>query len=270
MGGCDRGIGIGAFDREMSGSLPELGVNIDHVATVRNARGGFDPDPLSAAVMVRKAGASQIVCHLREDRRHIKDQDLRLLKQWNGLPVNLEMAMTDEMATIALDVSPDLVTLVPERREERTTEGGLVLGAEMRDRIRNFLPACHQKGIRLSIFLAPVKEDVDVAISLGVDQVELHTGEYANARTPVARRMELERLKSAALRMTGSPVRIAAGHGLDLLNLPPVLEIGDLQEVNIGHSIISRGLFVGLENAVREFLAVIGERPECSGQERIR
>lgn len=246
---------------------PELGVNIDHVATLRNARGGVEPDLLSAAVMVKKAGASQIVCHLREDRRHIKDLDLRLLKQWNGLPVNLEMAMTDEMAAIALDVCPALVTLVPERREERTTEGGLVLSAKMCDRVRKFLPACHKNGIRVSLFLAPVEEDIVQAMALGVDQVELHTGEYANARTEKDRWRELERLEASAVRMAGSPLRIAAGHGLDLSNLGSVLDIENLKEVNIGHSIIARSLFVGLENAVREFLAVIGERVFFSGQE---
>lgn len=136
----------------MKQSFPELGVNIDHVATLRNSRAGFAPDPLSAAVLVKSAGATQLVCHLREDRRHIRDADLRLLRSWNGLPVNLEMAMTDEMVSIALDVRPALVTLVPERREERTTEGGLVLGRDMCERISVFLKKCRDNGIRLSLF----------------------------------------------------------------------------------------------------------------------
>ena len=241
----------------MKQSFPELGVNIDHVATLRNSRAGFAPDPLSAAVLVKSAGATQLVCHLREDRRHIRDADLRLLRSWNGLPVNLEMAMTDEMVSIALDVRPALVTLVPERREERTTEGGLVLGRDMCAKISVFLKKCRDNGIRLSLFLAPVSGDMERAVELGVDQVELHTGEYANAMDPSLRQKELERLFSAAACISGSPVRLAAGHGLDRENLLPVLSIENLREVNIGHSIIARSLFVGLEKAVREILETI-------------
>ncbi len=234
--------------------FPELGVNIDHVATLRNSREGFEPDPLSAAVLVKKAGAAQLVCHLREDRRHIRDSDLRLLRAWNGLPVNLEMAMTDEMASIALDVRPALVTLVPERREERTTEGGLVLGRDMCGKIGEFVKKCRDNAIRLSLFLAPDTMDMNRAIDLGVDQVELHTGEYANASDPSKRKRELERLFSAAARISESSVRLAAGHGLDRENLLSVLAIDNLMEVNIGHSIIARSLYVGLEKAVSEIL----------------
>lgn len=237
--------------------FPELGVNIDHVATLRNSREGFEPDPLSAAVLVKNAGATQLVCHLREDRRHIRDSDLYLIRGWNGLPVNLEMAMTDEMVPIALDVRPALVTLVPERREERTTEGGLVLSRDMCNRIGVFRKKCKDSGIRLSLFLAPVPGDMERAIDLGVDQIELHTGEYANAREPSIRKKELERLFLAASRVSGSPVRLAAGHGLDRENLLPVLAIENLMEVNIGHSIIARSLYVGLETAVGELLEMI-------------
>lgn len=247
--------------------FPELGVNIDHVATLRNTREGFDPDPLSAAVLVKKAGASQLVCHLREDRRHIRDPDLFLFRSWKGLPVNLEMAMTDEMTIIALEVQPSLVTLVPERREERTTEGGLVLGPDMCRRIEEFRKKCQERGIRLSLFLAPDPLDMERAMDLGVDQVELHTGEYANARDPLIRERELERLFRAADRVSGSPVRLAAGHGLDRDNLVPVLAIENLMEVNIGHSIIARSLFVGLEKAVIEVLDRIRQETPLARRE---
>jgi pyridoxine 5-phosphate synthase len=238
----------------------ELGVNIDHVATLRNARGGDDPDPLSAAVAVRQAGAEQLVCHLREDRRHIQDKDLYLLKQWGQLPINLEMALTDEMERIALDVRPALVTLVPERREERTTEGGLRMTQEYSGRVKRFLAACQKHKIRLSLFLAPDLPAIDSAIRLGVDQVELHTGEYSSLFASGLYQEELERLASASDRLARSRIRLAAGHGLNVRNLLPIMRLPKLKEVNIGHSIISRAIFVGLERSVCEIRDILKSR----------
>lgn len=235
----------------------ELGVNIDHVATLRNARGGEEPDPLSAAVAVHQAGAEQLVCHLREDRRHIQDKDLYLLKQWGQLPVNLEMALTDEMERIALDVRPALITLVPERREERTTEGGLLMTPEYSGRVKKFLAACRKLKVRLSLFLAPDLSAVESAIRLGVDQVELHTGEYANLFPSGAYQDELTRLVDASERLARSRIRVAAGHGLSTRNLRPILRLPKLKEVNIGHSILSRAVFVGLERSVGEIREIL-------------
>ncbi len=236
-----------------------LGVNIDHVATLRNVRGGFEPDPLSAAMIVWKGGAEQLVCHLREDRRHIRDKDLRLLREWGKLPLNMEMAMTDEMSRIALDVCPDLVTLVPERREERTTEGGLLLESQTLGRISIFLEKCREKNIKVSLFLAPEPSDIDKAVSLGVDQVELHTGEYSNAPSDQLAQEELGRLMIAADRLKNTGIRLAAGHGLTVRNLPSVLGLPGLLEVNIGHSIIARSIFVGLGQAIQEIRSVLDE-----------
>lgn len=237
----------------------KLGVNIDHVATLRNARGGADPDLLSAAVSVWHSGAEQLVCHLREDRRHIRDLDLELLRDWGRLPINLEMAMTEEMAGIALDIRPDLVTLVPERREERTTEGGLLLDLKTSERIRLFLDKCRSAGVRLSLFLAPDPKEMEKAILLGVDQVELHTGEYSNAFSEQQIQMEMGRLMAAAACFKGTGIRLAAGHGLTTRNLRPVLELYGLEEVNIGHSIVARSLFVGLEQAIGEIRKILSD-----------
>ncbi len=234
-----------------------LGVNIDHVATLRNARGGDEPDPLSAAVAVYQAGAEQLVCHLREDRRHIQDKDLYLLKQWGRLPLNLEMALTDEMERIALDVRPALITLVPERREERTTEGGLRITPEYAGRAKKFLAACRKHKIRLSLFLAPDPPAVESAMQLGVDQVELHTGEYANLFPSGSYQDELNRLIDAAERLARSRIRLAAGHGLSTRNLRPVLRLPKLMEVNIGHSVLSNAVFVGLDRSVREIREIL-------------
>ncbi|MHB1604822.1 MAG: pyridoxine 5'-phosphate synthase [Leptospirales bacterium] len=243
-----------------------LGVNIDHVATLRNVRGGGDPDLLSAAVAVWHSGAEQLVCHLREDRRHIHDQDLKMLRDWGRLPLNLEMAMTEEMARIAINISPDLVTLVPERREERTTEGGLLLDMKTSDRIRLFLDQCRTAGVRVSLFLGPDPIEMEKAILLGVDQIELHTGEYANAVSEAMIQSEMGRLRDASVCLMGSGIRLAAGHGLNSRNLRPVLGLPGLKEVNIGHSIISRSLFVGLEKAIGEIRKIMTDAEICRAQ----
>ena len=234
-----------------------LGVNIDHVATLRNARGGKNPDPLSAAEVVYRSGAGQVVCHLREDRRHILDQDLMGLLSWGKLPVNLEMALTSEMQEIALSKVPQLVTLVPERRLERTTEGGLCLNHELIGKIREFHKLSSGKKIPLSLFLDPDMEMVKKGCDLGVEQIELHTGPYANSFFRSPDKFEMERLIECSLYIGSSNVRLAMGHGLDSENLLPLLSIPDLAEVNIGHSIISRSVFIGLSAAISEIQEVL-------------
>ena len=229
-----------------------LGVNIDHVATLRNARGGRNPDPLLAADIVFTSGAGQIVCHLREDRRHILDQDLRNLLSWGKLPVNLEMALTPEMQDIAITNRPQLITLVPERRLERTTEGGLSLDHDLAGKIRNFHQLTSEKKIPLSLFLDPDIEMVKKGCDLGVEQIELHTGPYANAFLKKPDALELERLLECSLYIASRGIRLAMGHGLDTENLLPLLSIPNLAEVNIGHSIIARSVFIGLSSAISE------------------
>jgi pyridoxine 5-phosphate synthase len=229
-----------------------LGVNIDHVATLRNARGGKNPDPLLAAEVVYSSGAGQVVCHLREDRRHILDQDLMDLLSWGKLPINLEMAMTSEMQEKALAVLPQLITLVPERRLERTTEGGLSLDPELSQKIQGFHKLTSEKKIPLSLFLDPEMEVIKRGCDLGVEQIELHTGPYANSFVNGPDPYELERLIECSLYIASSGVRLAMGHGLDCVNLSPILSIPNLAEVNIGHSIISRSVFIGLSAAIGE------------------
>jgi len=229
-----------------------LGVNIDHVATLRNARGGKNPDPLLAAEVVYSSGAGQVVCHLREDRRHILDQDLMDLLSWGKLPINLEMAMTSEMQEKALAALPQLITLVPERRLERTTEGGLSLDPELSQKIQGFHKLTSEKKIPLSLFLDPEMEVIKRGCDLGVEQIELHTGPYANSFVNGPDPYELERLIECSLYIASSGVRLAMGHGLDCVNLSPILSIPNLAEVNIGHSIISRSVFIGLFAAIGE------------------
>jgi pyridoxine 5-phosphate synthase len=227
-----------------------LHVNIDHVATVRNARGTAYPDPVFAAAVCERAGADGITAHLREDRRHIVDRDVHLLRERITTFFNLEMAPTEEMVRVALDVRPDAVTLVPERREERTTEGGLdvVRGAtELRPLARRLVEA----GIRLSLFIAPDAAQVDGARALGGVQVELHTGEYCHARG-ANRAQELARIDRAADHARTHGMEVAAGHGLTRQNVVEIAALHAIVEVNIGHAIIADALFGGLDAAVRD------------------
>lgn len=233
-------------------NLIVLGVNIDHIATLRNARGGKSPDPLLAAEVAFTSGADQIVCHLREDRRHILDQDLLNLISWGKLPVNLEMALTPEMQKISLAALPQLVTLVPERRLERTTEGGLFLDDAFCRKVCEFHQLSSEKKIPLSLFLDPDMEMVKKGCDLGVEQIELHTGPYANSFDENPDEFELEKIKECSLYIVSSGVRLALGHGLNVENLLPVLSIPHLAEVNIGHSIIARSVFIGLSAAILE------------------
>jgi pyridoxine 5-phosphate synthase len=234
--------------------MTRLHVNIDHVATLRQARGTRYPDPIWAASMVELAGAHGITAHLREDRRHIGDRDMRLLRQTVRTVLNMEMAATDEMIGIALEVKPEIVTLVPEKREERTTEGGL-------DPRATTLPAAigklREAGIEVSLFVDPDPKVIEACAKLGPSLVELHTGDYCDApRARVAG--ELERLQRSAALAAGAGMKVAAGHGLDYPNVRPVALIPEVEELNIGHSIISRAVFSGLDRAVRDMLDLIG------------
>ncbi len=228
-----------------------LGVNIDHVATLREARKGKEPDPVYAAHIAEMAGADQITIHLREDRRHIQDRDLHLLRQSVFTALNLEMAVVGSIIRIALEVKPDTVTLVPERREEITTEGGLDVAGQKKT-IRNAVKRFRAKRIKVSLFIDPDPQQIEASAETGADAVELHTGAYANARSGRAVTRELARLKRAAELAAKMGLSVVAGHGLNYHNTEPIVTIPQIEEVNIGHSIISRALFTGLEVAVRD------------------
>lgn len=231
--------------------MPRLGVNIDHVATLRQARGGREPDPVWGAVLAELAGAGGITVHLREDRRHIQDRDLRLLRESVQVRLNLEAAAEPAIVTIALAVRPDQVTFVPERRQELTTEGGLdVLG--QRDRLAEAVARCRDSGLEVSLFIDPDPAQVEASAALGVAAVELHTGRYADAIGRADRQRELEALARAGALAVDAGLALHAGHGLNYQNVGAVARLARLAELNIGHSIVSRAVFVGLERAVRE------------------
>ncbi len=236
--------------------MARLGVNIDHVATVRQARGVQYPDPVAAAVIVEMAGADGIVCHLREDRRHIQDRDLRLLRETVQTQLNLEMAATEEMIRIALNTKPDIVTLVPERREELTTEGGLDVLKNHRA-LKKSIQRLQRGGISVSLFVDPNKEQIRAAEEVGANTIEIHTGHYCNARTHALQDEELKRILDAVAEASHRNLRIAAGHGLNYVNVKRIAEIKEIEELNIGHSIIARAVLVGLDQAVREMIALI-------------
>jgi len=233
-----------------------LNVNIDHIATIRNARGGTEPDPVAAAIVAELAGATGIVCHLREDRRHIKDRDLRLLREVVQTKLDLEMAANDEIIQIALEVVPDLVTIVPEKRQELTTEGGLDVRSN-RNKLRELCKKMHDKGIEVSLFVDPNEMQIEEAYIVGADMVELHTGEYANAKSEKEKLEQISLLLSAAAFAHHSGLKVAAGHGLNYVNTPAICKIREIRELSIGHSIIARAAFVGLERAVKEMLHII-------------
>ncbi len=233
-----------------------LAINIDHVATIREARGGVEPDPVIAAGICELAGAEGIVCHLREDRRHINDRDLRLLRETVKTKLDLEMAATEEIIKIAVETLPDLVTLVPEKRQELTTEGGLdVVGHKnyLRDTIKEF----HKYEIEVSLFVDPVTEHIEAANEIGADMIELHTGEYANARTEKEAAALLEVVRAAARLGKELEMGVNAGHGLNYMNIRPFTSIKEIDEVSIGHAVISYAVFVGLDRAVREMRELV-------------
>jgi pyridoxine 5-phosphate synthase len=232
-----------------------LHVNIDHVATLRQARGTSYPDPIWAASLCELAGAHGITCHLREDRRHIGDRDVRLLRQTVRTLLNLEMACTDEMVGIACEVKPEVVTLVPEKRQERTTEGGLD-AAGLKAQLKGPLARLRDAGIEVSLFIDPAAAQVRAAAELKVPRVELHTGDYCAAKGGQASR-ELERLSQATEEAISQGLHVAAGHGLDYPNVAAVAAIPGMEELNIGHALIARAVFVGLDRAVRDMLALM-------------
>jgi pyridoxine 5-phosphate synthase len=233
-----------------------LGVNIDHVATIRNARGGLHPDPVRAALMAAEAGADGITAHLREDRRHITDADLDALVGSISLPLNLEMAATDEMLAIALKHRPHAACIVPERRAERTTEGGLD-AAGQHNTLAPIIARLKQAGIRVSLFIAPEAHQLDAAARLGAPVVELHTGPYAHAETPEQIETELARLRAAAAHGAALGLEMHAGHGLTFDNVGPVAAMPELHELNIGHFLIGEAVFTGLGPAIARMRAAM-------------
>jgi pyridoxine 5-phosphate synthase len=236
--------------------MPRLGVNIDHVATLRQARGVKYPDPVTAAGIVELAGADGIVAHLREDRRHMQDRDIHLLREVIQTQLNFEMAPTEEMVRIALSVRPEVVTLVPEKREELTTEGGL-------DVVKFFKPlkrAIHRLqrgGIFVSLFVDPRRNQIRASEEAGANAIEIHTGHYCDAKTSPGLEEELKRILDAVDEASHCNLRIAAGHGLHYNNVRRIVEIREIEELNIGHSIVARSVLVGLGQAVREMIALI-------------
>ena len=234
----------------------ELGVNIDHVATLRNARKTYEPDPVAAAILAEIGGADGITVHLREDRRHIRDDDLRRLREATHVKLNLEMSMNEEILATACKIVPDQATLVLEKRQEVTTEGGLDVIAE-KSRVGETIQRLHERGIFVSLFLDPVSEQIEAAAYLGSDAVEIHTGRYADAETAGKRCHELSRIKEAAATIRNAGMRFHAGHGLNYRNVIPVAQLSELAELNIGHGIVSRAILVGLQQAVRDMKKLI-------------
>ncbi|MDD5676246.1 MAG: pyridoxine 5'-phosphate synthase [Chitinivibrionales bacterium] len=237
--------------------MATLGVNIDHIATLRQARGGKDPDPVAAAALAELAGARGITAHLREDRRHIQDRDIYLLKQTVATHLNLEMAATAAMVTVALDLVPAMATLVPEKREERTTEGGLAVAGHEKE-IAKIVESLRSNNILVSLFIDPDLNHLKAAKRAGATHVELHTGYYANAAGQ-ARTEELYRLRDTALAAQKMELCVNAGHGLNYRNVAAVARIESLEELNIGHAIISRATLVGMDRAVRDMVALINK-----------
>jgi len=233
-------------------------VNIDHVATVRQARGGTEPDPVDAAMASERAGADGITAHLREDRRHVQDDDMRRLSSQVATVLNFELAATDEILRVAEELRPFQATLVPERREEITTEGGLALGTAgdaIDGRLRAAIDRLHSSGIRVSLFIDPDAKSVARSAELGVPAIELHTGRYANAYPEIDQ--ALGELAAAAHDGAAARLAVHAGHGLNYENVQPVAAIPEIEELNIGHSIVSRSILVGMESAVREMRGLI-------------
>jgi pyridoxine 5-phosphate synthase len=233
-----------------------LGVNVDHVATLRQVRRATFPDPVAAAAIAEMAGAHQITIHLREDRRHIQERDLRLLRETCQTALNLEMAATQEMVKVAYEVKPDLVTLVPERREELTTEGGLDV-ASQRESLSQLIRHLRDGELEVSLFVDPDLDQVRAAHKVDAERVELHTGRYCEARNVRERQRELERLVDAAKAATKLGMGCAAGHGLNYDNVQPMARIAEIDELNIGHAIIARAVMVGLDRAVRDMLILM-------------
>lgn len=236
----------------------KLGVNIDHVATLRQARLAKEPNLVRAAVLAEMAGAEGITIHLREDRRHIQDADVRLLRQVITTRLNLEMATSSEIVDLALEVVPDMITLVPEKRQELTTEGGLnILDATTRENTAKAIERLKAKEIEISLFVDANVEIMKIAKDIGADYVEIHTGKYSDAINEIERKEELKNIEDATRAAKALGLKVNAGHGLDYKNVAAVAKIKDIVELNIGHSIVARSVFVGLEQAVREMKVLI-------------
>ncbi len=236
-----------------------LGVNIDHVATVRQARRTIEPDPVAAAVLAELGGANGITAHLREDRRHMQDRDIRLLRETVRTHLNLEMAATEEMVAIALDVKPDYVTLVPEKREEVTTEGGLDIAGSL-EKLKNVVDRLQSANIPVSLFIDAEEAQIKASADTQAKFIELHTGKYADAANSNIRQKELDLLKVGCEQARSLGLRVNAGHGLTYVNVYPVACLPGMEELNIGHTIVSRAVLVGMERAVREMkLAMRGQ-----------
>jgi len=235
--------------------VAKLAVNVDHIATVRQARRTIEPDPVVAAAIAELAGAEGIIIHLREDRRHIQDRDLHILKQTVKTKLNLEMAATEEMIRIACQTKPEMVTLVPEKREELTTEGGLDISRK--PLLKKAITTLKKDGILVSLFINPEPADVKVSRGLGADFVEIHTGRYADAQNEAEKEQELSRIRKAVETAHRLKLRINAGHGLNYINIKPLVAWPEIEEFSIGHSIIARAVLVGMERAVKEMLALI-------------
>ena len=233
-----------------------LGVNIDHVATIRQARRTVEPDPIAAAVLAELAGAEGITAHLREDRRHMQDRDIRLLRETVRTRLNLEMAATAEMVKIALEVKPDYVTLVPEKREEVTTEGGLDIAGQL-DRMKSVVDQLQSAGIPVSLFIDPEPAQIAASAQVKAKFIELHTGRYAEAKEPILVAKELANLSAGCELAIAAGLRVNAGHGLTYWNVRPIACLPGMEELNIGHSIISRSVLVGIDRAIREMKAAM-------------
>lgn len=230
-----------------------LGVNVDHVATLRQARRAAYPDPVLAAALAEQGGADQITVHLREDRRHIQDRDLRLLKETCKSVLNLEMAATEEMLAIALEIRPHTVTLVPERREELTTEGGLDV-AGSKQRVQPYVRKLREAGMVVSLFVDAEGTQVEASREVGADRIEIHTGTYCKAPDDASRGAELRRVVEGAARAKALGLGVAAGHGLDYFNVEAIAAIPEMEELNIGHAIVARSVMVGMERAVHDMV----------------
>ena len=236
--------------------MAKLAVNVDHVATLRQARGGVEPDPVTAAAVAELAGADGIIVHLREDRRHIQDRDLKLLRHLVKTRLNLEMAATDEMIAIAASIKPEMCTIVPEKRQELTTEGGLDVRLNL-PAIEKAIERLQEAGIAVSLFIDPDTDQIKAANKIGADYIEIHTGAFAEAKDWQSEKQELIKIENAVKLASKLGMGVNAGHGLNYTNVKKVAALGGIEEFNIGHSIMSRAIFVGLDRAVRDMVELI-------------
>ena len=238
--------------------MHKLGVNIDHVATLREARGTNYPDPLFAAMIAEGAGASNITLHVREDRRHAQERDLEMVQKSVGIKVNLEMAATDDLLDVALRNLPDSSTIVPEKREELTTEGGLDLLHNGNAFLGGYIEKLKEAGIEVSLFIDPSRGQIDRCVELGAEAAEFNTGRYSEAKNEEEEDRELDKIADAVIYAKERGIKAHVGHGLSLKNVKKLAALGTIEEFNIGHAIVARALFVGFENAVKEMLLAIG------------